>query len=264
MHQCFYSNIIIEMSELLELNDVPSGEPLGKNLALALVDVQNAVMNNVNIGYFKISSVDPTYEVDGQNRVGITNGLGTFTSIQFNASPGKGNVKFKLTSSEIHYQMIKYLDPVKYADQIITVNFRWCTPGEIQIENICSTWVTGTYSVTWNATECLAWPDKASWAGKMISLNQGYWRADGNSTDIIEWPNQDAWLGGYNETNIYPVNCADGYEGILWNEWVITGDTKYERISDNKCSKCPNTAMNLIRILMVIVGVLIFLWILIW
>ena len=127
------------MSELLELNDVPSGEPLGKNLALALVDVQNAVMNNINIGYFKISSVDPTYEVDGQNTVGITNGLGTFTSIQFNASPGKGNVKFKLTSSEIHYQMIKYLDPVKYADQIITVNFRWCMPGEIQIENICST-----------------------------------------------------------------------------------------------------------------------------
>ena len=128
------------MSELLELNDVPSGEPLGQNLSLALVDVEeDNVMSNVNKGYFKISSVDPTYEVVGQNTVGIINGLGTFTLIQFNASPGKGNVKFKLTSSEIDYQMIKYLDPVKYADQIITVNFRWCMPGEIQIENICST-----------------------------------------------------------------------------------------------------------------------------
>lgn len=114
------------MIELLQLDDVPSGEPLGTNIALALIDVeQDEVMTNVNKGYFKISSVDPLYEVAGQNTVGITNGQGTFTSIQFNASPGKTNVKFKLTSSEINYSLIKYLDPVKYADQIINVNFRW-------------------------------------------------------------------------------------------------------------------------------------------
>ena len=217
-----------------------------------------------NVGYFKISSVDPSYEVAGQNTVGITSGTGTFTAIQFNASPGKGNVKFKLTSSVIDYKMIKFLDPVKYADQIITVNFRWWMPGEIQIGNICSIWVSGTYSVTWNATQWLSCPDRASWAGKAISLSKGYWRADANSTDIIEWPNQEAWLGGFNETNKYPVNWADGYEGVLWNEWITIGDTKYERISDNKWSKWPNPAMNLLRIIMVIVGVFIFLCILIW
>jgi hypothetical protein len=91
-------------------------------------------------------------------------------------------------------------------------------PGEIQIGSVCLVCTAGTYSVTWNATECKNCPDQTTCYGKIISVNSGYWRIDGNSTEIIECPNQDACLGGYNETNKHPVNCANGYHGILCNE----------------------------------------------
>jgi hypothetical protein len=61
----------------------------------------------------------------GQNTVTFENGKATFTNTIFVAKPGAKNVKFKISSSAINYKVLQYLDPVKYADQIISVNFRW-------------------------------------------------------------------------------------------------------------------------------------------
>ena len=168
-----------------------------------------------------------------------------------------------MSSSSIDYDTIQFLDPIAYADQIINVNFRWWKPGEIEVGSIWSHCTIGTYSVTWNSTECENWPNKASCEGNMISLNSGYWRIDANSTTILECPNDDACLGGFNLDNDHPVDCSPGYTGILWNEWITEGETKHERISENTCSKCPKFSMNLIRIILVFISFIIFLLLLI-
>jgi hypothetical protein len=61
----------------------------------------------------------------GQNTVTFKIGRATFTNTIFMAKLGAKNVKFKISSSAINYKVLQYLNPVKYVDQIISVNFRW-------------------------------------------------------------------------------------------------------------------------------------------
>ena len=264
-----YSAKIVQLvngqkDEIRELNDVPSGISINQTITLAIIDIyQDVIMANDNTSSIKIIPLSNETEVSGQDTVTVTQGIGTFESLKFIASPGLSDVKFLIRSSAIDYEMVQEIDPVKYADQVISVNFRWCQPGEIQIGNVWSEWSVGSYSTTWNSTECQNWPDNAVCQGKVIELDDGYWRINKNSTEIIECPNEEACLGGFNDTSTYPVNCAEGYKGFLWNECETDGDEKYERISENTWSKCPDPTLNIIRIIGFGFLILIFLTILI-
>ena len=250
--------------KIQELSNVPSGIVIDQNITLVIVNSEeDSVMTNDYLSTIQFVPIDNDTEVKGHSTVTVNSGVGNFEGIEFIAAPGRSNVHYLIKSSAINYGIVQHIDPVKYAEQIISVNFRWCEPGEIQRGNIWSLWSVGSYSTMWNSTECYICPDKAYWEGKIISLNKGYWRSDLNSTEIIEWPNEDAWLGGFNETNEYPINCAEGYKGLLCNECITEGDVKYERISDNTCSKCPDPMFNIIRIVGFSLLIIIFLIILI-
>ena len=84
-----------------------------------------------------------------------------------------------------------------------------------------------------------------------------------NSTFIAEWLHKDACQGGYSEENEHPVNCSEGYSGILWNDWQILNGVKYQRVSDYQCEKCPNPIYNGIRVVGLLLLVFIFLMIII-
>ena len=220
-------------------------------------------MSGDNLSTIKFTAIQDDTKVDGENTGDVVNGKATFENTIFIAQPGMKDVKFKLTTSAANYKLLQHIDPVKYADQIISVNFRWCKPGEIQDGNTCIKCNTGSFSLTWNSTQCLTCPDNASCEQERISLSAGYWRISRNSTDIMECPNEEACLGGYNATSKYPVNWKEEYHGLLCNEWVIEGETKYERISENQCSKWPAFASNLMRIIGCGIAIFIFVIILI-
>ena len=167
----------------------------------------------------------------------------------FKALPGSTDIQFLVSSSAIDYTKTKYMHPVKYASQILSLNFRWCKPGEIQLDGECDVCNFGTYTLLWNSTDCKNCPEHATCQAEVISLNAGYWRKDLNSTQIVECPNEDACLGGYTTEGKHPVYWETGYLGVLCNQCVIDGPTKFERIAENECSKCPDPAMNLIRII---------------
>ena len=136
-------------------DDVPSGLVIDSSIELAVVSAeQDQIMVSDSKSIIKIVALDASSKVSGQNTDTLTQGRANFTNTLFTAAPGRRGVKFRLVSSAIDYTVIQHLDPVKYADQIVTVNFRWCKPGEIQIGNICSACSAGSYSVTWNATQC--------------------------------------------------------------------------------------------------------------
>ena len=251
------------MSEVFKVDNVWSGSQIDSSIVFAIVDNEGNIDTSDSQSDIKILPVYSNTYVKDQNTVLVSNGIANFTSSIFVDSPGKQNTNFNVYSSAINYKALKYLEPQYSAQQVLSVNFRWWEPGEYQFQNEWLIWAVGSYSLLWNETQWYSCPDHASCEGASISLSSGYWRMDGNSTDIIEWPNADAWLGGYNPNSTYPVYCADGYEGLLWNEWVVTGDQKYERISDNQCSKCPDPTLNFIRIMGFGVLILIFLIIMI-
>ena len=250
--------------DLVHISDVPSGEAYGESINLAIVDAEeDDIMTSDSTSTMHIKALDQGSSIGGQSTIAVTNGKGSFTDCVFTASPGRTGVRYELTSTAIDYGKLSHLNSSAYSEQIFTIDFRWCMPGEIQIGDICSPCTDGTYSVTWNATICENCPNHASCVGKQISLSKGYWRFDANSTEIIECPNEEACLGGFNETNEYPVNWAEGYTGILWNECIIKGKKKYERINENTCSECPDPLLNMIRIIGIGLSIIIFLTILV-
>jgi hypothetical protein len=194
-----------ELVELSKFTNIPSGITIEDPIELAVVDVEGNILTSDSTSYIKITEIESDTKVLGQNTVTLTNGKASFTETVFNASPGRPNVDFKISSSAIKYNVVEFLDDETYGTQIITINFRWCKPGEIEIGDTCTQCTSGTYSVIWNSTKCESCPDHASCEAEMISLSKGYWRISANSTDIIECPNEDACIGGYLPSNEYPV-----------------------------------------------------------
>jgi hypothetical protein len=138
---------------LTELKDIPSGEYIDYDIDMAIVDDSlNTVIKSIHSGSIMISAVSPSAHVKGSNTAALVNGTGTLKSVILESSPGDEMIKFKLKSSVIDSTLVKKINPVLYGDQFLDVDFRWCKPGEIQIDTICSYCTSGTYSVTWNAT----------------------------------------------------------------------------------------------------------------
>jgi hypothetical protein len=66
----------------------------------------------------------------------VVNGTGKLDSTVFTSMPGSKNVEFLLRSPSINYRVVQYIDPVKYKNQTISIDFRYCRPGEYQIGDI--------------------------------------------------------------------------------------------------------------------------------
>ena len=108
--------------------------------------------------------------------------------------------------------------------------------------------------------------DFAEWLGEeQVVVDEGYWRKSANSSKIVEWLNEVAWEGGYFPSNTdHPVKCKKGYKGILCTEWDIVDGTKYQPLSNFRCSKCPDPAINAIRIMGVGIVAFCFLMLLVY
>jgi len=86
-----------------------------------------------------------------------------------------------------------------------------------------------------------------------MKLDKGYWRLYQNSTKIYQCFNKNACLGGYREPGnvteseeYFPVICEDGYSSYLCSVCTEVNGLKYERVSDNGCSKCIKLSINII------------------
>lgn len=123
-----------ELVDVYEFNDIPSGIVIDQPIELAVVSSeQNTIMTNDNSSPIKFEAFETGTRVRGQNIDTLYRGRAVFTNTIFIAKPGQKNVQFKLSSLAVNYAVLQFLDPVKYADQIISVNFRWCKPGEIEV-----------------------------------------------------------------------------------------------------------------------------------
>lgn len=129
------------LDQNMTLTDVASGITLNESpismdrtgLQLAIVDVDNQVMNLMDIGTVKIREVTDQAETTGITEARIIQGVAEFDDIGFTYSPGATNIQFEATSSEIDAIKTETIDLT--TDDSITVDFRFCQPGETIIDD---------------------------------------------------------------------------------------------------------------------------------
>ena len=242
----------VMMDDPIVLTNVASGMVYNETLRLLLVDYDGQTMNLISDSRIKVLPMTNGASLIGVDYSVLVNGQANFDSLQFTYGPGQDNIQFLATCDLIDSNKVSYLS-LPTSDSI-DVTFRYCQPGEIvQNNQTCFEWSAGTYSFTWNSTECKSCMDNAVWLGgsKVYVLNE-HWRLDGNSTDIQLWPRPHSCKGGYHPNLDHTVEWETGYRGHLWARWDIIDGSKYQRISTYRCAKCPNPILNGIIVVFVI------------
>ncbi|CAI2361915.1 unnamed protein product [Moneuplotes crassus] len=250
------------------LDNIGSGITIDQILTLAIYDVDNQIMNLDNSSQITITRSDAA-KIRGYNTASVSKGIAQFDNIAAIATGGIRSSNFTLSSKSINIGKVKEVLGTLYIQEDLQIKFRYCQPGERILGDECTVCVAGTYSLKWNATECVECQHDAQCLGSNeISVSSGYWRRFQNSTKIVECIVEKACEGGYvdyqnedqtsNPTSIHPVKCAEGYSGNLCSQCVVTEDIKYEKVNDYECQKCPNQIENAFKVLFTLLLVLLF------
>ena len=251
-------------NRIIKISNIGSGIPYQNELSLSLIDYDNQVWVLENNSIIKIVPSSSDLKIHGIDYAKLTNGTSVFQSIKFAGKPGLTNSNFKIQSATINNKIISSIlqtnqSDYKNYDSYISVSFRYWMPGEIQDNGEWTKCSYLTYSLDWNSTLWSNWIDNAACMGESnITVNEGYWRYKLNSTTIIKCPREQSWLGGYFPQNQYPISWAEGYGGYLWAECQILNGTKYQRESNYEWLKCPDSTLNIIRLIGYVAIALIF------
>ena len=128
---------IIDQTEYdVLLDSVVSGQNTTKTLIYELRDYDDQTMNLNNESIITIRSTRSINEASN-NLVKVTNGRAVFDSLIFVAEPGSSNRSFTVNSNAINLFSARAQLGSNYALPKITVNYRFCKPGEFQSNNIC-------------------------------------------------------------------------------------------------------------------------------
>jgi predicted outer membrane repeat protein len=122
--------------EHMFLNNIGSKIQLETPLNLRLVDYDMQTMSQNSFNQILIQAVnETTSSVSGFNSELLKQGVATFDAIQFVASPGSKNIKYQASSKAIDKVKIEEVFGFQLSDNQISINFRFCRPGEIDEAN---------------------------------------------------------------------------------------------------------------------------------
>ncbi|CAI2371546.1 unnamed protein product [Moneuplotes crassus] len=246
----------------VKFSDIGSGISISTPIVLALLDYDGQIVNLNNEDQVSVLSPSGSNSsILGVSSVTLEAGIATIDGIIFVDEPGIQNSTFLLSTDAIDRVKVSTVFPSENFSNEITVNFRYCQPGEeITSSRTCRQCDAGTYSLLWNSTSCDKCMNNADCLGQnQISVNPGYWRATQESTFIAECIFKAACDGGFSNNTTHPVHCAAGYQGELCGQCYVDQNVKYRKVSNVQCSKCPSPILN--AILIVGVGVLVFVFV---
>ncbi|CAI2368858.1 unnamed protein product [Moneuplotes crassus] len=231
----------------LRLTNIGSGVEMSSSIQLALLDYDDQVLNLANedqVGIFAYPNSNST--VAGINSFVFHSGIATVERIIFSHKPGEENIMFYATTKAVDNKKVSAAFPGQDFNNNISVDFRFCEPGEeITQQSTCRQCDAGTYSLEYNSTECKECMDNASCLGRNhISVHSGYWRPSQTSSFVTECLFKRACDGGYTNSSLNPVNCAEGYHGELCSQCVVNENVKYSKVNNLECSKCPDPVFN--------------------
>ncbi|CAI2365727.1 unnamed protein product [Moneuplotes crassus] len=234
------------INDPIEIDNVASGIIITQTLELALIDLDDQVMvlddeNQILI----LPSDSSNSSVSGTNTAKVKRGVAVFDNLALEVRKELRSSNFSVSSKSINSAKVKQVLGSSFQQKKLEANFRDCQPGERILGDKCEVCAAGTYSLSYNSTNCAKCDfDAECLGGSEIYLRSGYWRRFHHSTKIAQCVNKDACEGKYQPDSISPSVCAEGYTGNLCAQCLITKDVKYERVNDYECRKCPNTILN--------------------
>jgi len=251
-------------NEKIYLTNVGPGITLSSGLELALIDYDNQVISTDQSSQILIIAKNQSNSrIGGTNAIVVKNGIANFDSLSAVSEPGSPNIPFLVSSQGIDESKVLSVFNSTVTQPDLIMDFRFWSPGERILDDQCSPWDTGTYSLEWNSTECKKWEDHASWLEGNLIVDSGYWRRSNSTSFISKWLEKEACLGDDSENSNEGPVCKLGYEGILWSEWSIISKNKYNRIPEFECRKWPSPFLNAVSVIGLWLLVLSFLMILI-
>ena len=143
------------LSDEITIDNVGSGIEETVNLNLALYDHDGQITNLENSAQVVIKPVNSNSSVLGTTSQIAFEGKVSFDTLTFISEPGSSGIAYSLGSDAIDFDVIRKQYGNDYTLKDITVNFRWCKPGEAQNGNTCFECSAGSYSFLWNSTQCL-------------------------------------------------------------------------------------------------------------
>ena len=231
----------VQLGSTTFLEKVPSGQILTSPFQFNLVDSLGQVVSTANTFYARITANSKEVLVSGNIESKSVNGLFIFEDFTLTAEPG------------LPHNITIEVDSIYVKSLNVTVQFRSCELGEVQVSNACSICPLNTYSLKLGASLCNPCPSGAECLGglKVYPL-PGYWRASETSNTLWSCFSDAACLGSDNYSSLVGL-CADGYSGQVCQScnqgWARTGR--------DDCAVCPSLPLTMLRVLgLCIVGVI--------
>eukprot|EP00347_Sterkiella_histriomuscorum_P016286 403353768 len=193
--------------------------------------------------------------IEGNNQFISFGGVILVHGVSFTASPGN-NYSLIIETNGIDSTKSNINDQEQSSDFSILIDLRECELGEEFTSNGKCQICENSYSLLklTNPGTCQACPQEKAFCfgGSNIGPRQGYWRKS-NQTDVfIACLNKEACLGMIPPENNQIGSCVEGYQGILCADC----QTGFSRSNEYHCSKCPNQALNVIRLSFILLGVI--------
>eukprot|EP00347_Sterkiella_histriomuscorum_P006984 403350694 len=198
--------------------------------------------------------------IEGSNTFLTIGGVFVIQDLQFTATPTY-NYSIILQTDAIDQTKQSNIDYMNSINQTslnfnIQINLRECLLGEqFTVAGKCQLCIE-SYSLEKQTSpgSCNACPtQKASClGGSKIYPKSGYWRKSNETATIIRCLYPEACLGTQDDTQTPLGECLHGYQGILCSDC----QEGFSRSGENKCSKCPEKAINIVRIIFIILGVI--------
>jgi len=242
------------------LPNYPTGQLTNNVLFASLRDHYGQVYTIDNSSIATLGAVDISSSVLGTFKATAQQGTFLLDSFIIYGPPGSAQ-KMNLRSSAISPSQPGDPDP-HISSVLLTVELRDCEPGEYKATYSCEICAAGTYSFD-PSTLCLSCLGNAQcWGNFTVTPEAGYWRSNEFSHEIRPCPKQTACLGGEVEGKPLSLTgyCLDGYEGNLCQAC----QKDYSRTGKNLCSKCPDSDMNVIRLIFIGVALILVLAIMVW
>lgn len=229
--------------------DMAPGQTAKVFIVAELIDHYGHLVTTDDSSIAELTVDDPTkFTLSGQTKVVAAQGRYNITGFTLLGKPGS-KAAVILSSSAI---------PEPHNPSIpLFITLRACVHGESSSADSCLVCGAGTYSFD-PTRPCQNCPQHATCIGRTGVLPEsGYWRPELLQAAVVECPRAASCLGGdpwNNGTLNYQGYCAEGYKGTLCQSC----DNGFSRAGENQCARCPSRDINIIRIVFVTIGVVLF------
>eukprot|EP00347_Sterkiella_histriomuscorum_P003642 403363507 len=201
--------------------------------------------------------------IEGTNQFAFGNGVTAVEGVIFSATPGFNySITIQTDGIDITKKTnIQYMQSIGRSDLDYQLNIilRECILGERFTTQgkciLCLKDINFLLTKQTSPGDCEDCPTQKAFClgGAVFGPKPGYWRKSNVTSTIVQCSYQPACLGMVEPNNNPIGDCAEGYQGVICSDCMVG----YSRTGENKCGQCPDYAINIVRIIFIIIALIL-------